>query len=59
MIGKKRVAITGIGPLASTGIGRDAFWKGILEKRTGIDTREYSIDGDMWGSFPVGKFSCP
>jgi 3-oxoacyl-(acyl-carrier-protein) synthase len=53
MIGKKRVAITGIGPLASTGIGRDAFWKGILEKRTGIDTREYSIDGDMWGSFPV------
>jgi 3-oxoacyl-(acyl-carrier-protein) synthase len=53
MTGGKRVAITGIGPLASTGIGKDAFWKGILEKRIGLDTREYCIDGDVWGRFPV------
>lgn len=31
----RRVAVTGVGPLSSIGIGRDAFWKAALEGRSG------------------------
>ena len=48
----KRVVVTGIGPLASTGIGKDAFWKGCLNKRLGLGLREIKLDGDLWGEFP-------
>ena len=33
---KKRIVITGIGVLASTGIGKDAFWDGLKEGRSGM-----------------------
>jgi len=33
---KKRIVITGIGILASTGIGKDAFWDGLKEGRSGV-----------------------
>jgi 3-oxoacyl-(acyl-carrier-protein) synthase len=52
---EKRVVVTGIGPLASTGIGKDAFWEGILEKRTGLRFEEFKIDGDLWDSFYLHK----
>lgn len=50
---QNRVVITGIGPIASAGIGKDAFWQGIIDQRTGLSTREFNIDGVSWGSFPV------
>lgn len=49
----KRIVITGIGPLASTGIGKDAFWSGIMEQRVGLSSRPFDIDGEVWGEFPV------
>lgn len=49
----KRIVITGIGPLASTGIGKDAFWNGIMEQRTGLSSRPINIDDELWGEFPV------
>ena len=49
----KRVVITGIGPLASTGIGKDAFWKGILEKQVGLGLKEFKLNGDLWEKFHV------
>ena len=49
----KRIVITGIGPIASTGIGKNAFWKGIMEQRVGLSSREFSMDGELWESFPV------
>ncbi len=51
----KRVVITGIGPLASTGIGREAFWAGILEKRVGIGLKEFKLNEELWESFYVHK----
>ena len=37
----KRIVITGIGVLACNGIGRDAFWNGLEEGRSGV--REVSL----------------
>ncbi len=53
MTEERRVVITGIGPLASTGIGKDAFWKGILKKQVGLKTREFKVDGELWDSFYI------
>jgi 3-oxoacyl-[acyl-carrier-protein] synthase II len=33
---KKRAVITGIGPITCVGIGKEAFWRGILAERSGI-----------------------
>ncbi|MGB9716352.1 MAG: beta-ketoacyl-[acyl-carrier-protein] synthase family protein, partial [Thermodesulfovibrionales bacterium] len=55
MAGERRVVITGIGPLASPGIGKDAFWEGILKKRTGLRLEEISIDGELWDRFYLHK----
>jgi 3-oxoacyl-[acyl-carrier-protein] synthase II len=55
MASDKRVVITGIGPLASTGIGKDAFWDGILTKRCGLKLEEIKIDGEAWDKFYLHK----
>jgi len=51
MSSERKVVITGIGPLASIGIGKDAFWEGILKKRTGLKFEEFKVDGEVWDSF--------
>ena len=33
---KRRAVITGIGPITCIGIGKEAFWRGILAERSGI-----------------------
>src|SRR3989338_2009576 len=33
---QKRIVITGIGVLASNGIGKDEFWKALKEGRSGV-----------------------
>jgi 3-oxoacyl-[acyl-carrier-protein] synthase II len=33
---KQRVVITGIGPVTSVGIGKDSFWEGIVNGRSGV-----------------------
>jgi 3-oxoacyl-[acyl-carrier-protein] synthase II len=37
---KRRVVITGVGVVSSIGIGKDAFWQGILESKNGISVVE-------------------
>jgi 3-oxoacyl-[acyl-carrier-protein] synthase II len=55
MSNDKRVVITGIGPLASTGIGKEAFWEGILEKRVGLGLKEFKLNGELWENFYVHR----
>lgn len=55
MIEERRVVITGIGPLTSVGIGKEAFWKGLLERKTGIRLEECFIDGELWDRFYLHK----
>jgi 3-oxoacyl-[acyl-carrier-protein] synthase II len=37
---KKRIVITGIGPVTSIGIGKEQFWKSLLEGKSGISNIE-------------------
>lgn len=48
---KKRIVITGIGPLSSIGFGREDVWKNLLNKKTNIALEECSIDGEVWAKY--------
>ncbi len=52
---KKRVVITGIGPLSSIGTGREKFWQGILKGKTNIKPEKVSVDGQLWEEFYYHK----
>jgi len=46
---RRRVKITGIGPVTPAGIGKDEFWKGILEPVSRV--RPYKGLGEEYGPF--------
>lgn len=46
---RRRVKITGIGPVTPAGIGREEFWKGILEPVSRV--RPYPRIGEEYGPF--------
>lgn len=48
---RKRIVITGIGPIASPGIGKEALWDGVLNGRTGIEKVIKKIEREEWTSF--------
>ena len=46
---RRRVKITGIGPVTPAGIGKDEFWKGILEPVSRV--QPYKDLGEEYGPF--------
>jgi 3-oxoacyl-(acyl-carrier-protein) synthase len=59
---EKRVVITGIGPVASTGIGKEAFWEGIIKRQIGLGLKDINLNGELWESFfahQVDNFELP
>ncbi|MBN1254776.1 MAG: beta-ketoacyl-[acyl-carrier-protein] synthase family protein [Deltaproteobacteria bacterium] len=38
---KKRVVVTGIGPVTPLGIGKEPYWRSLMERKTGIDLVEF------------------
>ena len=52
---RRRVKITGIGPVTPAGIGREAFWKGILEPVSRV--RAYGKFGEEFGPFVAAYVS--
>ncbi len=46
---RRRVKITGVGPVTPAGIGREAFWKGILEPVSRV--RRFTDLGEEYGPF--------
>jgi len=52
---ERRVVITGIGPLTSIGIGKDALWKSLLEGKTNVRLEEYRVDDELWEKFYLHK----
>lgn len=51
MTKERRVVITGLGPLASMGIGKQAFWRNIIEGDVGLKYKEIRNDGELWDGF--------
>src|SRR5919108_6226109 len=35
--GQRRIVVTGLGAIAPNGVGKDAFWDGLIKGRSGID----------------------
>jgi 3-oxoacyl-[acyl-carrier-protein] synthase II len=50
-----RIVVTGIGPIASCGIGKENFWRGILERKLNLKLEKYFVDGQLWGEFHLHK----
>ena len=50
---RRRVKITGIGPVTPAGIGREEFWQGILKPVSYV--RPYEKLGDEYGSFVAAQ----
>ena len=51
----KRIAITGLGPISSLGIGCAETWDSILHKRLNIARNKYFIDNEKWDEFYLHK----
>lgn len=51
----RKVVVTGIGPIASCGTGRDNFWQGILDKKTGLSKQKVHVKDDVWDEFYLHK----
>lgn len=51
----RRIVVTGIGPIASVGIGKESFWRGILQKNTGLEVVENLILKERWEKFYLHK----
>ncbi|NQU19312.1 hypothetical protein HQ550_04065 [bacterium] len=47
----KRIVITGIGAIASIGIGVDNLFRNILQKKTNIKKKDFILNGELWDSF--------
>ncbi len=63
MVTRRRVVITGLGVISSIGIGREEFWKSLLEGHSGIsriqrfDTSQYDVHmGGEVTKFEPGDF---
>lgn len=52
---ERRVVITGVGPLSSVGIGKDATWGNILQEKINIKNLDNYIFGKYSTNFPVYK----
>jgi len=50
-----RIVLTGIGPIASVGIGKDAFWEGIINKDTHVEIEKSYAGREVWDEYYVHK----
>src|SRR3989338_2296996 len=55
MPNNKRIAVTGIGPVTSVGIGRKELWKSLLQGRTNIKQEEHFVNGELWDKYYFHK----
>jgi len=51
----KRIVITGIGPISSIGIGKEALWESLLERRTNIKLKEAFVGNELWDKYYFHK----
>jgi 3-oxoacyl-(acyl-carrier-protein) synthase len=54
---KRRIVITGIGPLAANGMGKADFWSSVLLKKVNIQKEDFIIDDELIDSYFLHKIS--
>ena len=54
---KGRIAITGIGPVSSIGIGKDCFWQNMLQQKINVELEKIFVDNLIWHEFYTHKVS--
>lgn len=52
---KKRFVITGMGPIGSVGIGKEAFWRGILEQKVNVELVKSFAGREIWEQYYAHK----
>ena len=52
-----RIAVTGIGPVSSIGIGKSEFWNGMLKRKVNVALEKVSVDGVLWEEFHAHKIN--
>ena len=52
---KRRVAVTGVGPITAIGIGKEHLWSSIKHKRSNVILEDHYLDQEYWGSFHIAK----
>ena len=57
MSSKRRVVITGIGPISSVGIGKKVFWRNIVDRKINVQREKCFVDGQLWGEFYLHKIN--
>jgi len=55
MANKKRIVITGIGPISSIGIGKEALWKSLIQGKTNIKLEETYVGKELWDKYYFHK----
>ena len=51
------VVVTGVGPLAAGGSGKDGLWSSVMEARTGLVRKRYAIGAEDVGTFYLHEIS--
>lgn len=52
---KRRIVITGIGPLAANGMGKEDFWNSILLEKVNIEKENFLINDELIDSYYLHK----
>ncbi|HOD12121.1 MAG TPA: beta-ketoacyl synthase N-terminal-like domain-containing protein [Candidatus Omnitrophota bacterium] len=50
---RKKVVVTGLGPITSVGIGADALWQSLFEGKTDIVEHKHILSGELIDTFPL------
>jgi 3-oxoacyl-(acyl-carrier-protein) synthase len=52
---RKRIAITGVGPITAVGTGKERLWDSVKNNRSNVVLEDHYLNGERWGRFPIAK----
>jgi len=55
MASRKRIVITGIAPITSIGIGKEALWENLIQGKTNIKLEESYVGSQLWDKYYYHK----
>ncbi len=52
---KRRIVITGIGPITPIGFGKDALWNNLIQQKKNISKQKVYVEDELWAEYYVHK----